>query len=59
MGALQEAKPEHSFFVKMGLGETMTSQDILEGKGFVEIGIALVKPAEFSLIRLNLAFQEA
>lgn len=58
-GALFGAKPEHSFFVKMGLGETMTSQDILEGKGFVEIGIALVKPAEFSLIRLNLAFQEA
>src|SRR5918993_1167956 len=31
-GALAGAKPEHAFFVKVGLGVTMTALDILEGR---------------------------
>src|SRR5690606_15075040 len=30
-GALQGAKPEQAFFVRVGLGETMTALDVLEG----------------------------
>lgn len=50
-GALAGAKTEHAFFVKCGLGETMTAQDILEGKLVIEIGMAAVRPAEFIILR--------
>ena len=43
--ALAGAKPENAFFVNVGLGKTMTSQDILEGRLIVEIGMAVVRPA--------------
>jgi len=57
-GAFQGAKPEHAFYVRVGLGQTMTTQDILEGKAIIEIGMAVVRPAEFILLRLNLTFQQ-
>ncbi|MEM7369920.1 MAG: phage tail sheath C-terminal domain-containing protein [Bacteroidota bacterium] len=50
-GALQGSKPNQAFFVKVGLGETMTAQDILEGRMIVEIGMAVVRPAEFIVLR--------
>lgn len=50
-GALQGAKPEHAFFVKVGLGQTMTADDILNGRLIVEIGMAVVRPAEFIVLR--------
>jgi phage tail sheath protein FI len=52
-GALQGAKPEDAFFVKVGLGETMTSLDILEGRMNVEIGMAVVRPAEFIILTFS------
>lgn len=52
-GALQGAKPEEAFFVKVGLGETMTALDILEGRLIVEIGMAVVRPAEFIILRFS------
>lgn len=52
-GALQGAKPDESFFVKIGLGETMTSIDILEGRMNVEIGMAVVRPAEFIILTFS------
>ena len=52
-GALAGAKPEDAFFVKVGLGETMTSQDILEGILNVEIGMAAVRPAEFIILKFS------
>ncbi len=52
-GALQGAKPEDSFFVNVGLGETMTALDILEGRMIVEIGMAVVRPAEFIILRFS------
>jgi phage tail sheath protein FI len=52
-GALQGAKPEDSFFVHIGLGETMTALDILEGRMIVEIGMAVVRPAEFIILRFS------
>ncbi|GFO54797.1 hypothetical protein GMSM_18040 [Geomonas sp. Red276] len=50
-GALQGVKPEHAFYVAVGLGKTMTAIDILEGRMIVEIGMAVVRPAEFIILR--------
>ncbi len=52
-GALMGAKPEEAFFVKIGLGATMTQQDVLEGRMIVEIGMAVVRPAEFIILRFS------
>lgn len=52
-GALQGAKPEQSFYVKVGLNETMTALDILEGRLIVEIGMAVVRPAEFIILKFS------
>ncbi|WP_316829229.1 phage tail sheath family protein [Pedobacter aquatilis] len=52
-GALAGAKPEEAFFVNVGLGVTMTSLDILEGRLIMEIGMAVVRPAEFIVLRFS------
>jgi uncharacterized protein len=52
-GALQGAKPEHAFYVAVGLGKTMTAVDILEGRMIVEIGMAVVRPAEFIILQFS------
>ncbi len=53
VGALQGAKPEHAFYVAVGLGKTMTPLDILEGRMIIEIGMAAVRPAEFIILRFS------
>ena len=58
-GALAGAKPEDAFFAKIGLGQTMTPQDILEGRMIVEIGMAVVRPAEFIILRFAHKMQES
>jgi phage tail sheath protein FI len=52
-GALQGAIPDEAFFVKIGLGQTMTYTDILEGRMNVEIGMAVVRPAEFIILKFS------
>jgi len=52
-GALPGAKPADAFFVNVGLGVTMTSLDILEGRLIVEIGMAAVRPAEFIILKFS------
>jgi len=52
-GALAGAVPAQAFFVKVGLGETMTAQDILEGRMIIEVGMAVVRPAEFIVLRFS------
>src|SRR3989338_4976095 len=58
-GALAGSKPEAAYFVHVGLGKTMTQQDILEGRMIIEIGIAAVRPAEFIILRFSHKLQEA
>lgn len=58
-GALAGSTPKEAFFVKVGLGETMTAQDILEGRLIVEIGMAAVRPAEFIILRFSHKMQES
>ena len=58
-GALAGSTTKEAFFVKVGLGETMTAQDILEGRLIVEIGMAAVRPAEFIILRFSHKMQES
>lgn len=58
-GALAGARPEQAFYVKVGLNETMTALDILEGRMIVEIGMAAVRPAEFIILRFSHKMQES
>jgi phage tail sheath protein FI len=58
-GALTGDKPEQAYFVSVGLGETMTPQDILEGKMIIRIGLAAVRPAEFIILQFEHKLQEA
>ena len=57
-GALAGATTEEAFFVRVGLGTTMTSQDILEGRMIVEVGLAAVRPAEFIILQFLHKVQE-
>ena len=52
-GAVAGAKPEDAFFVRIGLGTTMDSTDILEGRMNIEIGIAPSRPAEFIILKFT------
>lgn len=57
-GALFGAKEEEAFSVSIGR-ETMTEDDILNGRLIIEIGIAPVRPAEFVIFRVFQKTQEA
>ena len=52
-GALAGTTPKEAFFVRCGLGETMTAQDVAEGRLIMEIGVAPVRPAEFIIFRIS------
>ncbi|MDB5901179.1 MAG: Tail sheath protein, partial [Betaproteobacteria bacterium] len=58
-GALAGSKPEAAYYVHVGLGATMTPQDVLEGRLIVQIGIAAVRPAEFVILRFSHKLQTA
>lgn len=58
-GALAGAKAQDAFFVKIGLGETMTALDVLEGRMIIEIGMAVVRPAEFIILKFSHKMQES
>jgi phage tail sheath protein FI len=57
-GALAGAKPDDAFYVRVGLGETMTADDILNGLMNIEIGMAVVRPAEFIVLKFSHKMQE-
>jgi phage tail sheath protein FI len=58
-GALAGSTAAAAYFVNVGLGKTMTTQDVLEGRMIVELGIAAVRPAEFIILRFTQKMQEA
>lgn len=58
-GALAGSKPEQAFYVRVGLGSTMTSLDILEGRLNVEIGMAVARPAEFVILKFTQLMQQS
>ena len=57
-GALLGAKEEDAFSVAVGR-ETMTEDDILNGRLIIEVGVAPVRPAEFVVFRVFQKTQES
>lgn len=57
-GGLMGASPEEAFNVSVGLGETMTPNDVLEGIMRITVNIAVVRPAEFIEITFQQQLQE-
>lgn len=53
-GGLAGAVPDDAFSVHIGLGETMTSEDLLEGIMRITVLVAIVRPAEF----IEITFQQ-
>ncbi|MDC0713310.1 phage tail sheath C-terminal domain-containing protein [Stigmatella sp. ncwal1] len=49
-GALVGAKAPDAFSVNVGLGVTMSAQDILDGRMNIAVKVAIVRPAEFIVI---------
>lgn len=56
-GALVGAKPEDAYQVNVGLGSTMTADDILNGYMLVSVKVAVVRPAEFIVITFQQKMQ--
>jgi len=52
-GAFQGAKASDAYFVKCGLGTTMTQADIDAGQVIIIVGFAALRPAEFTIIRIK------
>jgi phage tail sheath protein FI len=58
-GALAGAVPEQAFSVQVGLGSTMTANDILDGNMLITVKVAIVRPAEFIIITFQQQMQES
>ena len=58
-GTLAGATPSQAFEVNVGLGSTMTPNDILEGIMRVSIKVAITRPAEFIEITFEQKMQES
>lgn len=52
-GALMGATEKDAFFVQIGEGITMNSDDIAQGKMIVKVGMAATRPAEFIILRFT------
>ena len=52
-GALVGSKMDDAFYVNVGLGTTMTPQDILQGRMNISLGLAAVRPAEFIVLNVT------
>jgi hypothetical protein len=50
-GALMGSTASESFYVYVGLNETMTDDDIWNGRMIVQVGMAVVRPAEFIILQ--------
>ncbi|MEG1556724.1 MAG: phage tail sheath C-terminal domain-containing protein, partial [Bacteroidales bacterium] len=53
-GGLAGSSPEDAYAVAVGLGETMTPEDILEGIMRITVLVAITRPAEF----IEITFQQ-
>ncbi len=52
-GAFQGEKASDAYFVRCGLGDTMTQGDIDRGQVIAIVGFAPLKPAEFVIVRIQ------
>jgi hypothetical protein len=51
-GGLYGAQEQEAFYIQIGLNETMTEDDIAQGKMIMNVGVAVAYPAEFIAISL-------
>jgi phage tail sheath protein FI len=58
-GALVGAKPDEAYDVQVGLGSTMTAEEILDGIMNVTVKVAIVRPAEFIVITFQQQMQKS
>ncbi len=58
-GVLVGAKPSDAFCVSVGLGSTMTGEDIQNGLMIVSVKLAVVRPAEFIVLTFEQQMQTA
>ncbi len=58
-GALVGASPQDAFSVDIGLGVTMTPNDILDGLMKISIKVAISRPAEFIVITFQQQMQKS
>ncbi|MTI89280.1 MAG: phage tail sheath family protein [Balneolaceae bacterium] len=58
-GALAGSSPGEAFQVMVGLGETMTPNDILDGIMRITVKVAITRPAEFIVITFQQKMQES
>ncbi|MDD2463329.1 MAG: phage tail sheath subtilisin-like domain-containing protein [Desulfobulbus sp.] len=52
-GAFQGQKSSDAYFVRCGIGDTMTQDDIDRGQVIAVVGFAPLKPAEFVIVRIQ------
>ena len=52
-GALSGTRPQEAFSVRCGLGQTMTGEDVSEGRVVLLMQLAVTRPAEFLLVRVT------
>ena len=53
VGSFQGEKASDAYFVRCGLGDTMTQAEIDAGQVIVIVGFAPLKPAEFVIVRIQ------
>ncbi|HEX8309322.1 MAG TPA: phage tail sheath subtilisin-like domain-containing protein [Allosphingosinicella sp.] len=58
-GGLEGTSEDEAFFVNIGYDVTMTQADIDNGRLIVVIGVAIVKPAEFVIVKISQKTREA
>ncbi|MGY0035714.1 phage tail sheath family protein [Pedobacter sp. NJ-S-72] len=58
-GALAGAAPEQAYNVQIGLGSTMTPNDILDGIMRITVMLAIVRPAEFIVLTFQQQQQQS
>lgn len=51
-GALMGASPDQAYVVRCGPDLTMTARDVREGRLIIDVGVAVLRPGEFTLLRL-------
>ncbi|MDQ0430968.1 phage tail sheath protein FI [Pantoea agglomerans] len=58
-GAFFGTVEDEAFSLRIGLDETMTEDDIRQGKMILQVGLALLAPAEFVAISLTLELRDS
>ncbi len=58
-GSLSGSSPSEAFDVNVGIGNTMTPQDVLDGIMKISVRVAVSRPAEFIVINFEQKLQEA